>query len=120
MFITRGLLWHLNSDIPDLQKRLKIFELSRKMYSEAIIFALTSGSEVMKMNHELGFEPVTYSELTTDELFWEGCKSCIDCPILMSKQKKTVCALPCSMIRKLKAFLVKNINFSYKITYKLF
>lgn len=66
----------------------KIFELSREMYPEAVIFSLTTGSAVMKMNHELGFEPVTFSELTTDELFWEGCKSCINCPILMSKQRK--------------------------------
>lgn len=76
-----------NTGLAKMIKR-KIFELSSEMYPEAIIFALTSGSEVMKMNHELGFEPVTYSELTTDELFWEGCKSCINCPILMSKQRK--------------------------------
>jgi len=74
----------------ELAKKIKgkIFELSREMYPEAIIFTLTSGLTVMKMDHGLGFEPVTYSELTTDELFWEGCKSCINCPILISKQRK--------------------------------
>jgi len=66
----------------------KIFELSRKKYSEALIFSLTTGLAVMKMNHELGFEPVTYSELPNDELFWENCKSCINCPILLSKGRK--------------------------------
>ncbi len=66
----------------------KIFELSRKKYSEALIFSLTTGLAVMKMNHELGFEPVTYSELPNDELFWENCKSCINCPILLSKDRK--------------------------------
>ncbi|MFH6991561.1 GNAT family N-acetyltransferase [Flavobacterium sp. FlaQc-48] len=66
----------------------KIFEVSREMYPEAIIFTSTSGLAVMKMNQELGFEPVTYSELTTDELFREGCKSSINCPILISKQRK--------------------------------
>jgi hypothetical protein len=66
----------------------KIFELSRQKYPEASIFSLTTGSAVMKMNHELGFEPVTYADLTTDELFWEGCKSCVNCPILMNKEKK--------------------------------
>jgi hypothetical protein len=73
-----------------LAKRIKrkIFELSRQKYPEAIIFSLTTGLAVMKMNHELGFEPVTYSELTTDADFWEGCKSCINCPILMSKERK--------------------------------
>jgi hypothetical protein len=66
----------------------KIFELSRQKYPEAKIFSLTTGLAVMKMNHELGFEPVTYSELTTDAVFWESCKSCINCPILMSKERK--------------------------------
>lgn len=73
-----------------LAKRIKrkTFELSRQKYPEASIFSLTTGLAVMKMNHELGFEPVTYSELTLDEVFWESCKSCINCPILMSKQRK--------------------------------
>ncbi|WP_255373673.1 GNAT family N-acetyltransferase [[Flexibacter] sp. ATCC 35103] len=66
----------------------KIFELSRQKYPEAAIFSLTTGLAVMKMNHELGFEPVTYSELTTDELFWENCESCINCPILINKERK--------------------------------
>ncbi|MHC0440187.1 GNAT family N-acetyltransferase [Flavobacterium sp. 3-210] len=66
----------------------KIFELSREMYPDASIFSLTSGLAVMKMNHELGFEPVTFAELPSDELFWENCKSCVNCPILMSKERK--------------------------------
>ena len=66
----------------------KIFWLSRQKYPNAVIFSLTTGLAVMKMNHELGFEPVTYSELTTDEVFWEDCKSCVNCPVLMSKQRK--------------------------------
>ncbi len=66
----------------------KIFELSRELFPQARIFSLTSGLAVMKMNHELGFEPVTFSELPSDELFWESCKSCVNCPILMSKERK--------------------------------
>ncbi|MTH16762.1 GNAT family N-acetyltransferase [Flavobacterium sp. LC2016-01] len=66
----------------------KIFELSREMYPDARIFSLTSGLAVMKMNHELGFEPVTFAELPSDEMFWESCKSCVNCPILMSKERK--------------------------------
>ncbi|WP_413614467.1 GNAT family N-acetyltransferase [Flavobacterium sp. N1736] len=73
-----------------LAKRIKkkIFELSREKYPDARIFSLTSGLAVMKMNHELGFEPVTFSELTNDDLFWENCKTCVNCPILMSKGRK--------------------------------
>jgi hypothetical protein len=66
----------------------KIFELSRQKYPEAIIFSLTTGLAVMKMNHDLGFVPVTYSELTTDDCFWNQCKSCVNCPILESKDRK--------------------------------
>lgn len=66
----------------------KIFELSRKMYPDAKIFGLTTGLAVMKINSELGYEPVTYSELTNDEEFWAGCKSCVNYDILMSKERK--------------------------------
>lgn len=66
----------------------KIFNLSRKQYPEAKIFGLTTGLAVMKINSELGYEPVTYSELTQDEAFWAGCKSCVNYDILMSKERK--------------------------------
>lgn len=66
----------------------KIFELSRQKFPEAKIFGLTTGLAVMKINSELGYEPVTYSELTQDEAFWAGCKSCVNFEILMSKDRK--------------------------------
>src|SRR5215216_4314128 len=66
----------------------KIFELSRTKYPEAKLFGLTTGLAVMKINSDLGYEPVTYSELTQDEKFWEGCKSCVNYEILMSKDRK--------------------------------
>ncbi len=66
----------------------KIFQLSREKYPQAKIFGLTTGLAVMKINSELGYEPVTYSELTQDEAFWAGCKSCVNYEILMSKERK--------------------------------
>lgn len=66
----------------------RIFALSRQKYPEAKIFGLTTGLAVMKINSELGYEPVTYSELTQDEAFWAGCKSCVNYEILMSKERK--------------------------------
>lgn len=66
----------------------KIFELSRERYPQAKIFGLTTGLAVMKINSELGYEPVTYSELTQDEAFWAGCKSCVNYEILRSKDRK--------------------------------
>lgn len=65
-----------------------IFNLSREKYPDAKIFGLTTGLAVMKINSELGYEPVTYSELTQDEAFWAGCKSCVNYDILMSKDRK--------------------------------
>lgn len=66
----------------------KVFQLSRALYSDSKIFGLTTGLAVMKINSELGYEPVTYAELTQDEAFWAGCKSCINYDILMQKQRK--------------------------------
>jgi hypothetical protein len=66
----------------------KIFQLSRTKYPEAKLFGLTTGLAVMKINSELGYEPVTYSELTQDEAFWAGCKSCVNYDILVSKDRK--------------------------------
>ncbi len=70
------------------QIKRKIFELSRSKYPEAKIFGLTTGLAVMKINSELGYEPVTYSELTQDEQFWKGCQSCVNYEILKSKERK--------------------------------
>ena len=73
-----------------LAKRIKqaIFKLSRTKYPNSKIFGLTTGLAVMKINSDLGYEPVTYSELTQDEDFWKGCTSCINFEILVSKERK--------------------------------
>lgn len=73
-----------------LAKRIKqeIFRLSTEKYPEAKIFGLTTGLAVMKINSGLGYEPVTYSELTDDDAFWAGCKSCINYEILLMKERK--------------------------------
>lgn len=68
--------------------KYKVFELSREKFSDAKIFGLTTGLAVMKINSELGYEPVTYSELTQDEEFWKGCQSCVNYDILKSKDRK--------------------------------
>src|SRR5205814_3186699 len=43
------------------QIKQKIFALSREKYPAAKIFGLTTGLAVMKINSDLGYEPVTYS-----------------------------------------------------------
>ena len=60
----------------------KAFELSREKFPDAKIFGLTTGAAVMKINTELGYVPVTFSDLTTDPTFWKGCESCINYDIL--------------------------------------
>lgn len=73
-----------------LAKRIKsaTFDLSRSKYPEAKIFGLTTGAAVMKINSELGYKPVVYSELTDDEKFWNGCKSCVNYDILTAKNRQ--------------------------------
>ena len=67
-----------------LAKRIKhaAFELSRKRFPNAKLFGLTTGLAVMKINTELGYKPVTFSELTSDPVFWKGCASCINFDVL--------------------------------------
>jgi hypothetical protein len=79
---------------PELRKsglarliKQKIFELSRSKYPDAKIFGLTTALAVMRINSGLGYKPVTYSELTDDEEFWKGCRSCINFEILQSKSR---------------------------------
>ncbi len=66
----------------------KAFALSRKKYPDAKLFGLTTSAAVMKINSELGYRPVTFSELTDDEQFWKGCASCVNFDILKSKNYK--------------------------------
>ncbi|WP_205940807.1 GNAT family N-acetyltransferase [Pedobacter paludis] len=65
----------------------RVFNLSRRNYPYAKIFSITSGAAIMKMNNQLGFEPVTFDQITHDEHFWEGCKSCVNHHILELKHK---------------------------------
>jgi len=66
----------------------KIFQLSRELYPDAKIFGITTSLAVMKINSELGYRPVTFSELTEDETFWKGCQSCVNFDILMRNKRK--------------------------------
>ncbi|MCX4334701.1 MAG: GNAT family N-acetyltransferase [Bacteroidales bacterium] len=73
-----------------LAKRIKerIFRLSRELFPDAKIFSITTGAAVMKMNHELGFRPVPFSELTHDPEFWKGCTGCRNFNILENNSFK--------------------------------
>ena len=67
-----------------LARRIKkaAFNLSLEMYPGAKLFGITTSAAVMKINGELGYKAVPFSELTTDEVFWQGCSSCPNHDIL--------------------------------------
>ncbi len=75
-------------------KRIKqaAFDLSRKRFPNAKLFGLTTGEAVMRINTELGYEPVTFAKLTDDERFWAGCQSCVNYDVLLrTNMTKCLC-----------------------------
>jgi hypothetical protein len=66
----------------------RTFEYSREKFPDAKIFGITTGLAVMKINYDLGYEPVTFSELTDDPAFWSGCQTCKNFDILTRTDRK--------------------------------
>lgn len=85
-----GLIVHEDYRGQGLSKLIKqkAFELSREKFPSAKLFGLTTSLPVMKINSELGYRPVTFSELTDDESFWKGCQSCVNYDILTRTERK--------------------------------
>lgn len=85
-----GLIVHPDYRHQGLAKKIKkaIFDLSRKKFPDAKIFGITTGLAVMKINSELGYRPVTFSELTDDPQFWKGCQTCKNFDILTRTERK--------------------------------
>lgn len=85
-----GLIVHPDYRGAGLAKKIKhkIFEHSRNKYPDAKVFSITTGLAVMKMNSDLGYKPVTFSELTDDQTFWDGCKTCRNYDILTRTERK--------------------------------
>lgn len=73
-----------------LARRIKaaIFNLSQELYPNARIFGITTSLPVMKINSDLGYKPVTFSELTQDDAFWAGCQSCPNYDILTRNDRR--------------------------------
>jgi hypothetical protein len=85
-----GLIVHPDYREMGLAKKIKtkVFNYSLEKYPKAKIFGITTGLAVMKINSDLGYKPVPFSELTTDPSFWAGCKTCTNYEILKSKDNK--------------------------------
>ncbi len=88
--VNSGLIVHPDYRNKGLAKKIKkkILEHSKVKYPKAKIFGITTGLAVMKINYELGYQPVTFSELTTDEAFWNGCRTCKNFDILTRTERK--------------------------------
>ncbi len=73
-----------------LAKKIKAaaFKLSKEKFPQSKLFGITTSLPVMKINSDLGYRPVTFSELTKDETFWSGCKSCPNFDILTRNERK--------------------------------
>lgn len=85
-----GLIVHPNYRNLGLAKKIKqkIFEHSRTKFPESKIFSITTGLAVMKMNTDLGYKPVPFSELTDDSTFWDGCQTCKNYDVLTRTERK--------------------------------
>lgn len=89
-----GLIVHPDYRNRGLAKQIKqkIFKHSRLKYPMAKVFSITTGLAVMKMNSDLGYKPVTFSELTNDQSFWNGCQTCKNFDVLSrTEQKMCLC-----------------------------
>ena len=68
--------------------KAKVFNLARDKYPKAKVFGITTSLAVMCINSDLGYRPVTFSELTQDDAFWNGCQTCPNYDILLRNQRK--------------------------------
>lgn len=88
--VNSGLIVHPDFRNQGLAKKIKkkILEYSLEKYPGAKIFGITTGLAVLKINYELGYQPVTFSELTTDVAFWNGCRTCKNFDVLTRTERK--------------------------------
>jgi hypothetical protein len=89
-----GLIVHHDFRNQGLAKKIKtkIFSYSQEKFPKAKIFGITTGLAVMKINYDLGYKPVTFSELTSDPEFWKGCQTCTNYDVLQrTNQKMCLC-----------------------------
>ena len=117
-----GLIVHPDFRGKGLAKKIKkeIFTLSRKRYPDAKIFGITTGLAVMKINSDLGYKPVTFSELTDDPTFWKGCQTCKNFDVLTrTEQNMCLCtgmlydparAVPAKESQKVKEPVFKRLK----------
>lgn len=112
-----GLIVHPVYRGKGLAKKIKhkVFEHSRNKFPNAKVFSITTGLPVMKLNSDLGYKPVTFSELTDDQTFWDGCQTCQNYDVLTRTNRKM--CLCTGMLYDAKA---KQIEEKTKVKEKVF
>ena len=89
-----GLIVHPDYRGQGLAKKIKhkVFKHSRTKFPTAKVFSITTGLAVMKLNSDLGYKPVTFSELTNNQSFWNGCQTCKNYDVLQrTEQSMCLC-----------------------------
>jgi N-acetylglutamate synthase-like GNAT family acetyltransferase len=116
-----GLIVHPDYRNSGLAKKIKskVFDYSMKKYPNAKVFGITTGLAVMKINSELGYKPVPFSELTTDPSFWKGCQTCTNYEILKSKENKMCLCTGMLFDPKVKAKIPPKNPFNIRIWNRL-
>lgn len=94
------------------QIKARALELSAEIFPGAKLFGLTTSLAVMKINSSLGYQPVTFSELTDDDEFWKGCQSCPYYDILV-RTRRAHC-LCTAMLRK--GLIVENVKSNQEVS----
>jgi len=87
-----GLIVHPDYRKTGVAKLIKkrIFDLSKELFPTSRLFGITTSHAVMKINSDLGYKPVTFSELTESDVFWKGCQECKNHDIL-ERMNRTMC-----------------------------
>jgi len=88
--VNSGLIVRTDLRSSGIGKEIKkaVFALSRTKFPHSKVFSITTSLAVMRMNTKLGYKPVTFSELTQSDEFWNGCKSCKNYHILMENDRE--------------------------------
>ncbi|MBT8245709.1 MAG: GNAT family N-acetyltransferase [Winogradskyella sp.] len=109
-----GLIVHPYYRNQGLAKTIKkvIFKHSRTKFPNSKVFSITTGLAVMKMNSELGYKPVTFSELTDDQSFWKGCQTCKNYDVLTRTDQK-MCLCTGMLYDPIKTKVTKSESHNY-------
>jgi argininosuccinate synthase len=97
-----------------LAKKIKAlaFKHARDKNPDAKVFGITTSDVVMKINSDLGYRPVSYTQLTTDNEFWKECGSCPNYDILTRNNRK-MCLCTAMLAPSKNSLMKKDLVLAY-------